>query len=318
MSKIFAVILLLLMVTICALASGQMVKDWVDQDSIGEPTSPHAISTKANDTFIIENVMASNVDESTNDVIKRSRIFYNNDSKVYSWLRLGKVGAGTVEWMWYFPDDNLYKTISVNIPAPNSEYWPFYNVWSYIDITSDILSEMSGNWYVDVFLDGKKLYTEGFIIQGNQSPNEQITANYWSDLGFNLNEQGKYDEAIQALDKAINIDPQDEAAWNEKSYALHEQGRYDEAIQALDKAIEINPQNADVWYNKAEVLYDQRKYSEAVQALNKTIEINPQYALAWYFKGWILEDQGKKDEANSSYDKAIEIDPQVEDEWYWG
>ncbi len=76
MSKIFAVILLLLMVTICALASGQMVKDWVDQDSIGEPTSPHAISTKANDTFIIENVMASNVDESTNDVIKRSRIFF--------------------------------------------------------------------------------------------------------------------------------------------------------------------------------------------------------------------------------------------------
>ncbi len=318
MRRIFAIILLLLLAVLCALASAQKVTDRVDQDSVEEPTLPPVISTKANDTFIIENVMASNIDESTNDVITRSRIFSKNDSKAYSWLRLGKVGAGTVKWMWYSPDGNLYKTISVDIPARNGEYWPFYNVWSYIDITPDILSQMSGDWYVDVFLDGKKLFTEGFIIQGNQSPNEQTTANYWSDLGFDLNEQGKYGEAIQALDKAINIDPQDEAAWNEKGYALYKQGRYDEAIQALDKAIEINPQNAEVWYGKAEVLYDQRKYDEAIHALNKTIEINPQDALAWYFKGWILEDQGKKDEANSSYDKAIEIDPQVEDEWLWG
>ncbi len=34
------------------------------------------------------------------------------------------------------------------------------------------------------------------------------------------------------------------ADWLDKGYALDVQGRYDEAIQAYDKAIELNPQLA--------------------------------------------------------------------------
>ncbi len=35
-----------------------------------------------------------------------------------------------------------------------------------------------------------------------------------------------------------------------KGVALKIQGKYDEAIEALDKAIEINPDFAEAWYNK--------------------------------------------------------------------
>ena len=51
---------------------------------------------------------------------------------------------------------------------------------------------------------------------------------------------GKYDEAIQCYDKAIEIDANYADAWNNKGNALDNLGKYDEAIQCYDSAIEID------------------------------------------------------------------------------
>jgi Flp pilus assembly protein TadD len=39
-------------------------------------------------------------------------------------------------------------------------------------------------------------------------------------------------------------------AWNEKGKDLVEDGNYTEAIQAFNKSIELNPQNDEAWLNK--------------------------------------------------------------------
>jgi tetratricopeptide (TPR) repeat protein len=57
--------------------------------------------------------------------------------------------------------------------------------------------------------------------------------------------------------------------WFNKSVALHDQGNYADAIQALDKAIRLspnNPINAIAWNNKGLALYSQGEYDEAVKA----------------------------------------------------
>jgi tetratricopeptide (TPR) repeat protein len=41
-------------------------------------------------------------------------------------------------------------------------------------------------------------------------------------------------------------------AWNNKGDALLNQGKYDEAIQAYDKAIQLDPKFAAVWNNKGD------------------------------------------------------------------
>jgi len=38
--------------------------------------------------------------------------------------------------------------------------------------------------------------------------------------------------------------------WLNQGIALGNQGKFDEAIQAFDEAIRINPQLAEAWYNK--------------------------------------------------------------------
>lgn len=115
---------------------------------------------------ILNHTMASNIDESANNVITRTSTFTSANRKVYSWLNLGHVLEATVIWHWYSPDGNPYKTGQVDIDRnPKGGYWPSYNVWYSLDV-ADIPKEqhMSGSWHVDIYINGKKSLTEQFDL----------------------------------------------------------------------------------------------------------------------------------------------------------
>jgi tetratricopeptide (TPR) repeat protein len=183
----------------------------------------------------------------------------------------------------------------------------------------------------------------------------QQTANNWTISGFDLNNstkynkalntgldfynQGEYDEAINAYNAAIRLDPnstQTWQAWNGKGDALYGQGKYDEAIRAYDKAIQLWPNNGIPWAYKG----------DALKALGRTNESDTAYARAkelgfggstWrpttitlngrpiatpgtnitkgINEGLDFYNQGKYDEAINAYDAAIRLDPYNADTW---
>lgn len=137
------------------------------QDLSGSTTAP--LSTVPG-VGILDHSMGSSIDESTKNLISRTNSFSIGDSKAYSWLSLGNVGAGVAQWVWYSPDGNPYSTISYNVPVPSSgAYWTSYNIWCYIDIVGNGAANKPGNWHVDVYLNSQKLLTEQFTIsQGGQ------------------------------------------------------------------------------------------------------------------------------------------------------
>ena len=175
------------------------------------------------------------------------------------------------------------------------------------------------------------------------------TAIEWNVEGTNFENEGRYEEAIEAYNKAIEINPQDINAWNCKGNAFSNLGKYEEANEAYDEAIKINPQFVDIWFNKGNVLCNLTKYEEAIEAydeaikinpqdidawnnkgatfidlnyyeealecFNKVIEINPQYIGVWKSKGYIFSNLNRHEEAIECYDKAIEINPQDVDAW---
>ena len=49
--------------------------------------------------------------------------------------------------------------------------------------------------------------------------------------------------------------------------------RFEEAIEAYNKAIEINPQYAKAWYNKGNALDELGKHEESLKALDKAKEL---------------------------------------------
>jgi tetratricopeptide (TPR) repeat protein len=67
----------------------------------------------------------------------------------------------------------------------------------------------------------------------------------WIKKGRALVSSGRYEEALQAYDKALTLNPDDSDSWHRKSIELYKLCRYEEARQAYDRAIELNPNDFD-------------------------------------------------------------------------
>ena len=91
--------------------------------------------------------------------------------------------------------------------------------------------------------------------------------------------------------------------------AYEGQGRLDEAIGALNKAIELKPDLTPAYYHLGNTYGKQGNFDAAIEAFKKAIELNPDYAQAYADLGGAYEGQGRLDEAIGAFKKAIELKP---------
>jgi tetratricopeptide (TPR) repeat protein len=123
--------------------------------------------------------------------------------------------------------------------------------------------------------------------------------------GVDFYQREKYELALKAYDKVIELKPDYATAWHNRGFALDELGRHEEALKAYDKAIELKSDYVDAWYN----------HEEALKAYDKAIELKPDYADAWYNRGFALGKLGRYEEELKAYDKAIELKPDDVSAW---
>ena len=138
----------------------------------------------------------------------------------------------------------------------------------------------------------------------------------WSNKGVTLGKLGKYDEAVKCFDEAIEIKPDYAEAWYNKGVALGKLGRHEEALKACDGAIKIKPDYAEAWFGKGAALGKLGRHEEALKAFDEAIKIKPDLAEAWFGKGAALGKLGRHEEALKAFDKAIEIKPDDANAWY--
>ena len=100
----------------------------------------------------------------------------------------------------------------------------------------------------------------------------------------------------------------DSASWNRKGNALYREGRYAEAINCYDKAIEIYPESFNAWIGKADILKAMDRHAEAIKCYEKAIEIYPESFTAWTSKADTLRAMGRYEEASECYIKAKGIE----------
>jgi tetratricopeptide (TPR) repeat protein len=99
------------------------------------------------------------------------------------------------------------------------------------------------------------------------------------------------------------------AGWYNDGIALQRHFKFDEAIEAFDKAIGINRlRNALVWYSKGNVLYQMKKYDEALQAYKISIGLHENNADCWNNMRAALIALGRTAEADEAFAKAKELD----------
>ena len=87
-------------------------------------------------------------------------------------------------------------------------------------------------------------------LEALQALENKKEANHYYNLGNTHHRQGKYEEAIEAYHKAIEISPDyHHLAYYNLGNAYDEQGKFEEAIAAYNKAIEIMSNDAESYIN---------------------------------------------------------------------
>jgi len=130
--------------------------------------------------------------------------------------------------------------------------------------------------------------------------------------GFLRFSEKKYEEALEAFDKTLEIDPTDEVAILGKVITLAILGRYEELLEIFNKVLEIDPKHEVALSLKGFALTHLGRYKEALEAFNKALEINPKNEFALSRKGVALLSLGRYEEALEAFNKALEISPTEE------
>jgi tetratricopeptide (TPR) repeat protein len=129
----------------------------------------------------------------------------------------------------------------------------------------------------------------------------------WTQRGDDLYLQARYGDAVDAYNKALEIDPYYSIAWNKRGNALTRLGYYEEAIRNYDKAIELDPYYGQAWDNKGHALYRVGMFNESLNAYNRAIAINPNDLHAMVNKGMNLQKLGRVGEARTVYEDVVKI-----------
>src|SRR5467141_4774240 len=130
----------------------------------------------------------------------------------------------------------------------------------------------------------------------------------WYGKGATLILLGRYEEALRAIDTALDINPRNEVAWVNKGNALTRMGQLMDALRCFNAAIKVNPLFEVAWNNKGNALARLGKFEDALRCYDRALDIDPGYRGAWVNKGFVLTKLGRFDEAASCADHALLLD----------
>lgn len=131
----------------------------------------------------------------------------------------------------------------------------------------------------------------------------------------------RYDAAVQNAENALLINPNNSMAHALRGWAKGFLGDYLEAEGALNRAIELDPNNYAAYAYLAEILIykiqdgldDIGTLDKAVEASRTAMELNRNALETLRARGTILEQTGNYAEAAAEFEGAINLDPNIAD-----
>lgn len=120
-------------------------------------------------------------------------------------------------------------------------------------------------------------------------------------MGAVLDNEGRYDKALECMDKILKINDSFCEPWYLKGLLLLKIGKFEDAERCFDRAIERNEYSGISWHMKAVTLLSSRNpymYLEAIECLDKAIEL---------YSGSLAEIENRIKSVMESYHKNNKI-----------
>ncbi len=130
----------------------------------------------------------------------------------------------------------------------------------------------------------------------------------WQALGTVALRQGRNEEAIESLNRAIALGGDGAVLRFDLACALEQQGRWEEAVAHLRHAAVLNPQSGEAHINLAALLEKLDRAEEALEYGRRAIALCPKNAIAHFNLATVWQSLGNLEAAIATYSQAIELD----------
>ncbi|MEQ1636027.1 MAG: tetratricopeptide repeat protein [Methylococcales bacterium] len=142
-----------------------------------------------------------------------------------------------------------------------------------------------------------------------------------SELSFNHQKRTAYsDAAIEAYQKAIDLDAMDYKAWfslgdihrvriKARAYSANKESNRELAIAAYNKVASIYPKSEWAFYYLGSLYQQQKKFDEAIENYKKQLKNTPKHKFAWQYLASAYQKQNKLKEAIEAYQQDLKINP---------
>jgi tetratricopeptide (TPR) repeat protein len=164
----------------------------------------------------------------------------------------------------------------------------------------------------DLFKQGKLLQSiDAYEAAINASPQEP---SLYIELARVQMFAGQYKEAQTNAENALLLNPASATAQAVLAWSMDFQGNNAEAISAIDRAIELDPNNAIAHAYKVEILIDSGSFAnieKAIKVSQDALTLNPDLLETRRARGYLLEATSNYEEAIQFYRSAIELNPYI-------
>ena len=160
-----------------------------------------------------------------------------------------------------------------------------------------------------VLLSQKKEHIDGARLLQKAIKLEPNVADYHINLGFNLQEQGKLEEAEKEFVKATRLDPESADAWFNLGCVNLLLKKLVQANRSFKQAIEKKNNYLPAYNNLGNIYREIHRYDDALEMFNKVLELKPDFSQGWYNLGMTYKTLGDGENAVNSFKKALNYDP---------
>jgi tetratricopeptide (TPR) repeat protein len=232
------------------------------------------------------------------------------------------------------PDQPRMKRISAIIKSLNWQYWDKHELQKEIpdgfhmceellgelpeldspEMRAEIIHMLAGfHWAMGEYEETKKMLEKGFELIRNHNL-FQLEARYHIGFGKVELEQNKQQQALNAYNTALKLNPNSAEAFFELGMAYRSLQQSSSAKTALEKAVELDPTLITAWKDLGDILFSAGEFSRAIQAYRRYIAKISKDALIWTRLGTSYLSIEKPDEALPAFKKARDInkeDPNI-------
>jgi tetratricopeptide (TPR) repeat protein len=122
-----------------------------------------------------------------------------------------------------------------------------------------------------------------------------------------LQEAGKYQDAIDSYTKALELEPSYVNAYVARAKCYESLNRIEEALTDYERASTFDPKEEEYTKSASELAYDLKQYERAIKNANLALERDKKLLNLYHVKIWSLFYLEKLDEAIETANKAIDI-----------